>query len=119
MLAEHDGALTAFGQLRPDAPNKHVSPEPAAEIKRLYVQRHWHGQGLAQQLMSALYGAASEHSVKSIWLGVWEHNARAIAFYRKMGFEVVGDTRFALGSDLQRDLIMSAPLHRVRPPPQT
>jgi len=42
-----------------------------------------------------------------LWLGVWERNARAIAFYRKQGFEVVGEQEFMLGADRQRDLVMA------------
>jgi ribosomal protein S18 acetylase RimI-like enzyme len=42
-----------------------------------------------------------------LWLGVWEHNPRAITFYRKFGLEVVGTHAFMLGLDRQRDLIMS------------
>jgi ribosomal protein S18 acetylase RimI-like enzyme len=41
-----------------------------------------------------------------IWLDVWERNARAIAFYQKWGFAVVGTQTFQLGSDLQNDLLM-------------
>jgi ribosomal protein S18 acetylase RimI-like enzyme len=42
-----------------------------------------------------------------IWLGVWERNGRALAFYRKFGFEVFGDHVFQFGRDPQRDLIMA------------
>ena len=45
-----------------------------------------------------------------IWLGVWEQNPRAIAFYTKWGFVEVGAQTFRLGSDLQRDLVMAREL---------
>ena len=41
-----------------------------------------------------------------MWLGVWERNARAIAFYAKWGFIDIGDHVFMLGSDRQTDRIM-------------
>ena len=41
-----------------------------------------------------------------MWLGVWERNWRAQAFYRKWEFTVVGDHVFLLGSDAQTDLLM-------------
>ena len=45
-----------------------------------------------------------------IWLGVWEHNPRAIAFYHKWGFKQVGTQTFHLGDDLQTDWVMARPV---------
>jgi hypothetical protein len=42
-----------------------------------------------------------------VWLSVWDQNPRAIAFYRKVGFEDVGSTEFGVGSDRQTDRIMA------------
>ncbi len=48
-----------------------------------------------------------------IWLGVWEPNGRALSFYRKFGFQVVGDHPYQFGSDPQRDLVMELELDGV------
>jgi ribosomal protein S18 acetylase RimI-like enzyme len=45
-----------------------------------------------------------------LWLGVWEHNPRAIAFYEKQGFRKVGRHTFMVGSDVQYDDVMARPL---------
>jgi ribosomal protein S18 acetylase RimI-like enzyme len=42
-----------------------------------------------------------------VWLDVWERNTRAIEFYEKQGFTIVGEQDFVLGSDVQRDLLMA------------
>ena len=57
-------------------------PEPM-ELKRLYVTRSWHGKGVAQALMDAALDAARARGAKTLWLGVWERNQRAVAFYSK------------------------------------
>jgi ribosomal protein S18 acetylase RimI-like enzyme len=56
--------------------------------------------------MQASLDAARRDGHKTLWLGVWERNERAISFYRRWGFEVVGHHVFRLGSDDQSDLIM-------------
>ena len=60
------------------------------ELKRLYVTRSWHGKGVAQALMGAALDAARARGAKTLWLGVWERNLRAVAFYGKYGFSRVG-----------------------------
>ena len=61
--------------------------------------------------MRASLDAARSAGHRTIWLGVWERNARAISFYERWVFEKVGDHVFRLGSDDQTDLIMARPVH--------
>ena len=60
--------------------------------------------------MAAVFAAARARGAQTVWLGVWEHNARAIAFYHKHGFEDVGSHEFVLGTDHQIDRLMARPL---------
>lgn len=112
VVAEHDGVMVAFVQL-----NLAISADgaPETEIRRLYVDAPWHGAGLAQQLMHESIALADQHNARRLWLGVWEHNPRAIAFYRKCGFVECGEHVFTVGADAQRDVLMSLALPATRP----
>jgi ribosomal protein S18 acetylase RimI-like enzyme len=77
------------------------------EIVRFYVDRAWRGTGLAAALMDAAAEEARGRGARSLWLGVWERNPRAIRFYEKCGFRDVGSQDFVLGSDVQRDRVMA------------
>lgn len=107
----HEGErLVGYAQLRrSDAPTCVIARRPA-EIQRLYVEAGWHGKGAAADLMAALVEHAAAGGADVLWLGVWERNPRAIAFYRKSGFEIVGEHTFLLGSDPQRDLVLARPI---------
>ena len=61
-------------------------------------------------LMQAVRDAAREFEGRHLWLGVWEHNPRAQAFYRKQGFVDVGSTTFHVGTDRQTDRVLVAPI---------
>jgi diamine N-acetyltransferase len=105
-VAELDGRLVAYAQLQFDAALPVISGERSAEIQRFYVEASHHGAGLAHQLMAQVLARADAAGYGVVWLGVWERNARALAFYKKCGFEVVGEHIFKVGDDLQRDLLM-------------
>ena len=96
------------------APEAVRGPAPL-ELKRLYVARAWHGQGVAQTLMDAALDAARVRGAQTMWLGVWERNPRAAAFYRKYGFTRVGEHTFVLGADVQTDWVLARPLGTVLP----
>lgn len=106
LLVETQGRLAAYAQLRWGKSPDCVKAKLPGEIQRLYVASDWHGKGIAPQLMNACLAALQRRGCDAAWLGVWERNPRAIAFYRKAGFVEVGDHTFVLGSDAQRDIIM-------------
>lgn len=110
LLVEDNHQLIAYAQIRwGEVPDCIVAPG-AAELQRFYVHRDWHGKGVAQCLMPVCLEACKKRNTNVIWLGVWEDNPRAIAFYRKFNFHEVGEQVFPLGRDLQRDIILSLEL---------
>lgn len=106
IVSEADGGLVGFGQLRWCTPPACVASTAAAEIQRLYVDPGWHGTGVALALIESLIGAAARGGADVVWLGVWERNPRARAFYGKSGFVEVGEHTFVVGNDPQRDLVL-------------
>jgi ribosomal protein S18 acetylase RimI-like enzyme len=112
LLAESEGRLIGYGQLRWGSAAPSIRAERPVEILRLYVDRAWHGGGVGPSLMAALLEAARAGGADIVWLGVWEHNPRAIAFYAKHGFRTVGEHEFLLGEDPQRDLVMVREWHQ-------
>lgn len=80
------------------------------EIERIYVTEKLKGQGIGRKMIDHAIKYAKTLHLESIWLGVWEHNPKAIAFYKKMGFQQVNTHTFQLGDDAQTDLIMQLEL---------
>lgn len=105
-VVEGAQGLVAYAQLRLEALSPVIRGEQPVEIQRFYVEGSQHGTGLAHRLMAHLLGRAAARGSTVVWLGVWERNQRALAFYRKWRFDVVGEHSFAVGDDLQRDLLM-------------
>lgn len=80
------------------------------EIARIYAVAAGIGKGIGRALMEKCIALAREIHKKVIWLGVWEHNQRAIDFYYKWGFEKFGEHTFMLGDDPQTDWLMKKQL---------
>jgi ribosomal protein S18 acetylase RimI-like enzyme len=107
-----DEQLTGYAQLHwRDAPACVEGPAPV-ELQRFYIDQEWHGRGLAAALMERVTAEAYDRGGRTIWLGVWERNERAKAYYRKTGFVDVGAQLFMVGTDAQTDRIMVRSLER-------
>ncbi len=98
LIAELGSATVGLAQWRSDG--------DAIELVRLYVDRICHGTGLGQALMAAVVAEATRRGKRSLFLGVWDQNERAIAFYRRQGFVVTGTVDFQLAGAAQTDLSM-------------
>ncbi len=106
LIAEVDGSPQGYAKLYAgEAPPCIDGPSPV-EISRIYIDQTCLGTGLGPALMQACLDEARRAGHQVIFLGVWERNLRAQAFYRKWGFEKVGDHVFQMGDDPQNDWIM-------------
>ena len=76
------------------------------EISRIYCINEAIGKGVGKTLMLECINISTSLSMNCIWLGVWEHNARAIEFYKKFGFTKFDEHVFMLGTDSQNDWLM-------------
>ena len=108
LVMEGPDGIAAYAQVRLSVPPPCVETIEPIELLRFYVDRRWHGQGVAQQLMEEVFAAAAELGGRSVWLSVWERNPRAIAFYLKRGFRDSGSAHFYVGDDRQSDRILVA-----------
>lgn len=109
-IAEVNGVAVGYSLLSSGSAPDAVSNDKPIELVRLYVSREHVGQGVGAQLMEVCIRKASQLGFHTLWLGVWEHNHRAQAFYRKWNFREVGTHIFQLGGDAQTDLLMERSL---------
>ena len=110
LIAEMDDVAVGYARLKEGQPSAGITGLRPIEIVRLYARKEWIGQGVGTTLMKACLHEAEKRGCDTIWLGVWEHNPRGRAFYRKWGFVEVGTHIFQLGDDLQNDLLMQRPV---------
>jgi diamine N-acetyltransferase len=113
LLVEIDGQLAGYAQLRSGVPPACVTGEKPIELWRFYIAQPWHGRGVAQALMRKVEKNAYRSGRRTLWLGVWERNERAKAFYHKNGFMDIGSHVFMVGTDAQTDRILVRPLPTV------
>jgi diamine N-acetyltransferase len=108
LLVEWDNQTIGYAKMRL---NLAENPDPKAlEIERIYIEKERHGLKLGAALMQKCIDVALQKQYQSLWLGVWEHNPKALAFYQKWGFEIYGEHIFQLGDDAQTDYLMTKKL---------
>ena len=108
--AEQQGIPAGYAKLRRGEPESCVSGPQPVELERIYADPKLIGAGVGKTLLHTCIKMAQSEGFQTLWLGVWEHNARAIEFYHRQGFADVGEKIFMLGNDRQTDRIMQLDL---------
>ncbi|MEQ9442312.1 MAG: arsenic resistance N-acetyltransferase ArsN2 [Cyclobacteriaceae bacterium] len=118
-MAYAQGEAVGYLKLRSSHTPDQLEGAKALEIQRIYVQQSAIGKGIGAQLLQTALRYAQANSYTTVWLGVWEHNPRAIAFYQKWGFQLFGSHRFMMGNDPQTDLLMKRDIPPLQVIPAT
>jgi len=98
--------IAGFIKLNEAIAQMDINDEQSLEIERLYIRKDFFRKGFGNLLMDFACDLAKKSNKKYVWLGVWENNTRALAFYKKMGFVKIGEHPFDMGGDIQTDLVL-------------
>ncbi|QHT69230.1 GNAT family N-acetyltransferase [Rhodocytophaga rosea] len=109
-VAEHEEEVAGYVKLRTGEEPIELKGRKHIEIERIYVLSQFQGKQIGKELMAASIEMARQKGCEVLWLGVWEHNQKAIQFYQKWGFEIFGSHGFVLGTDQQTDFLMKLEL---------
>ncbi|WP_035467889.1 GNAT family N-acetyltransferase [Algoriphagus mannitolivorans] len=105
-IAELEGEIIAYTKVNQVPAQTDIHDPESLEIARLYVLEEHLGSGLGKKLLDTAIEFAKQNQKKYLWLGVWEHNARAIRFYEKNGLRIFGSHPFPFGDEIQTDYLM-------------
>lgn len=110
LLAWVGEQLAGYAVVRAEpAPGCVAGPAPL-QLWRLYLGEGFIGQGLGARLMAAVHAEARKRGAQTLWLGVYDRNLRAVAFYKRFGFVQVGGKEFLFGGRTYFDPIYAAPV---------
>ncbi|MFG6416321.1 GNAT family N-acetyltransferase [Roseateles sp. DC23W] len=110
LLAWLGDELAGYAVLRAKPAPACVSGPAPLQLWRLYLGQRFIGRGLGAQLMATVQAQAQQRGAQTLWLGVYDRNVRAVAFYERFGFAQVGTSEFLFGGRVYSDPIYAAPV---------
>ena len=105
-LAYNGDEPVGYVRMRENNAPPELQGKESIEIARIYATTSAIGKGVGKIKMQKCLHIASQLGKELIWLGVWEHNQRAIDFYTRWGFQKFDEHVFQLGDDPQIDWLM-------------
>ncbi|WP_439865019.1 GNAT family N-acetyltransferase [Pseudomonas antarctica] len=110
-VAESNGHLIGFAQIKLNAPHPMIQTPDAAELQRLYIQERFTGQSIGYQLLQAAEQRAALGGAPLLWATVWVGNNRALGFYPRRGYEVLGEPTYTFQGETHANLLFGKALN--------
>ena len=88
--------VVGFSKIELNTSNKDITDLIVTKLDRLYLLNEYYGQKLGSKLFDFNIQLSKKYNQKGIWLAVWVENQRAINFYTKKGFKIVGEYNFKI-----------------------
>ncbi len=76
------------------------------ELERIYIYKVYQNKGFGKIILNEVKNLATIMQKNFVWLGVWEHNLKAISFYQNFGFQKFDEHIYIIGNDPQTDWMM-------------
>ena len=101
-----DSSLVGYIKLNENEAQSDIKDINSIELERIYVLAEFQGRGIGEWILRQVISISKLKNRSYVWLGVWEHNPKAIKFYQRLGFYKFGSHPYFIGSDEQTDWLM-------------
>lgn len=109
-IAELNGKAVGYAKLRENSMVDCLKNANAVELQRIYLLERAKRKRAGAALLNRCLEAARVKGYETLWLGVWELNSAALAFYEKAGFVKAGEVRFPYGKSVGTNCVMKIDL---------
>ncbi len=95
ILYEND-TPAGFSKILLNSPYESAERKNIAKLERIYFLQAFYNTGYGQQLFDFNINLIKQNNQAGIWLYVWKENPRAVAFYKRNGFVIIGSYDFKI-----------------------
>jgi len=103
---KYESQIVGYFKINELSAQTELKTDKDLEIERIYLKASYQGKGLGKVMIDKVVDIAKAKGKSKVWLGVWEENPSAIAFYERMGFSKFGTHTFTVGPEEQLDFLM-------------
>ena len=109
-IAFADRLPVGYAKLKLNSKSDFVESTDVCQLQKIYVLKDFLSMKIGLGLQDALLTKAKELNFDNVWLSVLNSNERAINFYKKAGFEEIGNHDFQIGKENFEFVAMGKPL---------
>jgi ribosomal protein S18 acetylase RimI-like enzyme len=92
----YDHKPAGYSKIILNAPDLNIQFQDVTKLERLYLLEQFYSLKIGFELLQFNIELSKQNKQAGMWLFVWKGNQRAINFYGRMGFQIIGSYNFKL-----------------------
>jgi len=92
----HNDQVAGYSKIILNASHPAIALGMITKLERLYLLQGFYRLKLGLELFEFVLKLSKENNQQGMWLFVWKENQRAVHFYKKCGFNIIGSYDFKL-----------------------
>jgi len=96
-IAFYDTIAVGYAKIQLDAPSEFIGSVEACKLQKIYILKEYVSNGIGARLHQLICDKAIAHNSQHVWLSVLKSNERAVAFYKRDRYKIVGEHPFRIG----------------------
>ncbi len=92
----HNKQPAGYSKIMFNTPHPNIQIQNVTKLERLYLLKEFYSLKLGVELFNLNLELSKNSNQAGMWLFVWKENHRAVSFYKKIGFKVIGSYDFKL-----------------------
>ncbi|MBX7043879.1 MAG: GNAT family N-acetyltransferase [Ignavibacteria bacterium] len=92
----HGEHCAGYSKIILNASHQNIDKPDVTKLDRLYLLKEFHGRGLGYELLNFNIELSVKNDQSGMWLFVWKENHRAVSFYERTGFRIIGSHDFRI-----------------------
>lgn len=93
-LLLYKGQLAGFSKMVLNTSHPRIEHLNVTKLDRIYLLSEFYDKQLGRRLLQHNIDLSKQSGQCGMWLFTWQGNERAVNFYRRSGFEIIGNHRF-------------------------
>ncbi|WP_299896243.1 N-acetyltransferase [uncultured Aquimarina sp.] len=94
----YDEKPVGYAKIQLNARSEFIVSNNSCKLQKLYLLQDYLSKGIGGQLQQLILKKAKESS-DYIWLSVLKENTKAVAFYKRDNYKIVGEHPFSIGKE--------------------
>jgi ribosomal protein S18 acetylase RimI-like enzyme len=95
----YNGKPAGYSKITLNSPHSNIPIKNVTKLDRLYLLKEFYDLKLGRALFNFNVELSSQNDQAGMWLFVWKENQRAVNFYKKMNFKIIGSHDFKLSDN--------------------
>ncbi|KAA1243442.1 GNAT family N-acetyltransferase [Aquimarina sp. RZ0] len=98
-IAHYGDNAIGYAKIQLNSPSEFVKSEHSCKLQKNYILKEYLSRGIGAQLQKRICSEAIANDTDYIWLSVLKSNSKAIQFYEKNDYNIIGEHPFSIGKE--------------------